>query len=86
MHLINTNLRRCTEPARVPTANKDPFAVCCGLDAKAGCEDQVIAECLRVSERFVISSGRPYTWLVDEVYRPTEKQIVSFSVPHGGLG
>lgn len=48
------NLRKCTEPARVPTASKDPFAMDCELDAKAGREDQAIAEYLPVSEQFVI--------------------------------
>ena len=48
------NLRRCTEPARVPTASKDPFAMDRDLNAKTGREDQAIAEYLRVSEQFVI--------------------------------
>ena len=48
------NLRRCTEPARVPTASKDPFAMDCDLNAKTGREDQAIAEYLRVSEQFII--------------------------------
>lgn len=33
----------------------------CELDAKAGCEDQVIAECLHISEQLVVYlEGRTY--------------------------